>query len=353
MRVGCVIIILLFSFQGLVAQDSVKYKPYKILPVPTFGYQPETRTYIGAVALATLDFYKDKTRTSNASLEFSYTWNKQLIIEGDWNYFFRDEEWFTKGLLHYSKYPDFFYGTGNLAWQPISYSSRRWNLGMHLLKRIRKDAFFGPQLRFISFTDIFSLEEDLSSPTHNLLDTEDKSVFSLGLTFLLDKRDNILTPTKGAFVQFDFLRNFIDSHYLKYVLDLRKYWTVKKQVTLALRSYYQGNFGRQLPFFDMAQMGGDRYTRGFFYGKYRDKHFHTVQVEARAKVFWRIGVAGFGGFSRVAFTVDDFALSGYRYNVGGGLRIIVDKQEGTALRLDYAIGQGGNSGFYFAFGEAF
>lgn len=98
------------SFKGL-AQDTLKQKKIKILPVPTFGYTPETRTYIGAVTLFTFDLYPDTTtRTSNAKFEVSYTWNKQLIIETGWNYFFKNEKYFTRGLLHYSKYPDQYYG---------------------------------------------------------------------------------------------------------------------------------------------------------------------------------------------------------------------------------------------------
>jgi hypothetical protein len=43
----------------------------------------------------------------------------------------------------------------------------------------------------------------------------------------------------------------------------------------------------------------------------------------------------------------------FKPNGGLGLRILVDKSENTNLRLDYAVGSGGQDGFYVAFGESF
>jgi len=69
------------SLNALKAQDSIKSKKVKILPVPSIGYTPETKTYFGAVSLFTLDFYQDgKTRTSNAKLENSSHFFPHLTI---------------------------------------------------------------------------------------------------------------------------------------------------------------------------------------------------------------------------------------------------------------------------------
>lgn len=79
---------LLLTSQSVLGQDSMKVKKVKVLPVPAFGYSPETKTYIGAVALFTFNFYNDSiTRLSNAKVEFNYTWNKQAIIDCAWNLF--------------------------------------------------------------------------------------------------------------------------------------------------------------------------------------------------------------------------------------------------------------------------
>ncbi len=100
-------IILLLSAASVAAQESKKSKNLKIMPVPAFGYSPETKTYVGAVTLITYRHMHDTSaRTSNYKLEINYTWNKRMIIETGWNSFLKGEKWFTKGLLHYYRYPD-------------------------------------------------------------------------------------------------------------------------------------------------------------------------------------------------------------------------------------------------------
>src|SRR4051812_42725633 len=118
MRELFTLLLLLFLYPGPsfgADGDSMAKPPRKvrILPVPDFGYSPETETYVGAVALFTLNLYNDSlTRVSNAKAEFNYTWLHQVILEGSWNYFTRRERFYSQGLIHYSKYPDLYYGVG-------------------------------------------------------------------------------------------------------------------------------------------------------------------------------------------------------------------------------------------------
>jgi hypothetical protein len=113
LRKSLILIVSILIANAVHCQESNPGKRISVLPVPAIGYSPETRTYIGAVTLFTFNNVTDSlTRSSNASIEFNYTWNKQLILESDWNYFFPREVWFTRGLVHYSKYPDLYYGIG-------------------------------------------------------------------------------------------------------------------------------------------------------------------------------------------------------------------------------------------------
>lgn len=43
----------------------------------------------------------------------------------------------------------------------------------------------------------------------------------------------------------------------------------------------------------------------------------------------------------------------FKPNAGVGLRFLVDKNENTNLRFDYAVGVQNQSGFYISFGESF
>jgi len=353
MRIVVVIFLMLFILRGVSAQDNhqdtTPSKRFKILPVPTFGYEPETSTYVGAVALATLDFYNnDLTRSSNVSLEFTYSWKKQIIVETDWDYFFDNEKWFTKGQLHYSKYPDQLYLSVGAGCDICNYffESDRFIADVFIYKKLRKHLFIGTNLRYLSYANIEGgIPEDL--------DINAASVSGVGLSILYDSRNNILTSTKGAYVDVTWQVNKTQvSSYYKFILDLRKYLAFGEgRHTLAMRLYNAMNTGVP-PFFDEAYVGGDQYVRGFFYGRYRSHNMSTMQLEYRSHLFWRMGLAIFGGYSS-AYEQGDLSSATWRYNLGTGLRVQVDKQEGTNFRIDYAIGQDGNSGFYFSFGESF
>lgn len=331
---------------ALTAQDSIR--KVKILPVPTIGYSPETSTYLGAVTLFTFNLFNDTvTRTSNAKFEFNYTWNKQMILETEWNYFFREEKWFTKGRLHYSEYPDFYYGIG--AATPESnkqlYQSRRIVFEANLLKKVGGHYFLGPNVRYVNYFNINS-PGLLSYP-----ELADHSTFGIGITLLKDTRNNLLTPEKGYYFNFSAGYNFSEHDYLKTSIDLRIYKTWGAQLTWANRLLSEFNFGTP-PFFDYPSAGGDKYVRGYNYGRYRDKDLTTWQSELRFPLIWKFGMAAFGGVSKL-YNADNLNFKNVLPNYGVGLRFLVDKHDKTNLRMDYAIGKGENSGFYISFGESF
>ena len=338
--------VLLTLFSGFVAgQDSTK--KIKLLPVPTIGYSPETKTYIGAVTLFTIDLYKDSlTRTSNAKFEFNYTWNKQLILETEWNYFFKEEKWFTKGKIHYSEYPDYYYGIGSNTPESnkLLFNSNRFVFEANILRNLGGKLFIGPNLRFINYSNV-SYSSDLIYP-----ELADQSTFGVGITLLRDSRNSLLTPTKGFYFNFNTGYNFSKSDYLATTLDIRYYKTWADKYTWASRMINDFRFGK-VPFYDYSFLGGDKFVRGYNYGRYRDKNLSSIQTEFRLPLVWKFGIATFGGISNLF--ANNFKINDSKYNCGLGLRFLVDKHDKTNLRLDYAVGNDGNSGFYISFGESF
>lgn len=330
--------------------QETKVKKVKILPVPAIGYSPETKTYIGAVTLFTFNLYNDSlTRTSNAELEINYTWNKQLIMECGWNYFFKEEKWFTKGQIHYSKYPDFYYGIG--ANTPnsnkLTFSSNRLFFEAFGLKKIGCKLFTGPNVRYIDYTKVKS---ETSTPIFTEL--VDGSTFGIGYSILKDTRNSLLTPVNGAYLYFNTSYNIANSNYWEITLDMRFYKTWKNKFTLANRFLNEFNTGTP-PFYDFAYLGGDRTVRGYYYGRYRDNNLSSYQTEFRFPVIGKFGLATFGGLSNIYSSKNSFKIANIKYNYGLGIRFTVDKTEKTNLRLDYAIGNNDNSGFYISFGESF
>ena len=62
------------------AQVDLPKRRISVLPVPAFGYSPETKAYVGVVGLFTLRPADTLSRSSNAELEFNATMNRNKAI---------------------------------------------------------------------------------------------------------------------------------------------------------------------------------------------------------------------------------------------------------------------------------
>ncbi len=345
--------IILFLWVGVlmnsaVAKDTTRIRKITVLPVPTIGYAPETDFYFGAVTLFTLDLYQDScTRTSNVDLEFNYTLRNQSILETSWNYFFREEKWFTEGLIHGSEYPDLYYGIGAQTREQdeVKFSSTRLNLQVNLYRKLKKSLFLGFGIGATRYNNIKSDSWDLPEELRS------GSLKAVRIILLYDSRDRILTPRKGFYFKINSAFNFSQQDYPRVEMDIRKYYTGESGFTIAGR-YYQSWVGNTPPFFDYPVMGGDQIARGYFYGRFRDRALSTIQAEIRTPQLYRTGLAFLGGVSALS---PHFSLGQASYfpNFGIGLRFMVDKSETTNLRIDYAIGSKNQSGIYISFGESF
>jgi hypothetical protein len=327
-----------------------KGKRISVLPVPAFGYTPETHTYLGAVTLFTIRKLDElSTRTSNAKVEFNYTWNNQMIWESDWNYFFPYETWFTRGIVHYSKYPDLYWGIGSHATglDEINFESNRFILSWDGFRSIYDKRYLGAGVSYKTYRNIRQDSVFFS-------ELREESSYELKVLFLKDSRNNILSPSEGNY--FEFSNSFLlaSSFYYRAIIDYRLYKNfgeLDNQV-LAGRFYHTSIFGNP-PFFDYAMIGGDEYVRGYYLGRFRDKNLSTVQMEYRNQLFRKIGIATFGGVSIIYRGVGTIKMESLKPNAGLGLRFLIDKKENTNLRIDYAIGMHNQSGFYISFGESF
>jgi outer membrane protein assembly factor BamA len=119
----------------------------------------------------------------------------------------------------------------------------------------------------------------------------------------------------------------------------------------AATTYLQGD----IPFYDLAMLGGENRMRGYYKGALRDKVLFDTQVEYRMPVWKIFGVVGWVATGRVADAYKNlnFDGNGFWLSYGGGLRIQVDGDNNINLRVDMGFGPGGISGLYLNFAEAF
>lgn len=352
MKKGLLALFLLSALVGNAAKDSTK-KKVRVFPVPTIGFTPETRWYFGGVSLFTLNLFDDSTtRMSTADVEINYSLNKQLIVEGNWFFNTKDNKHIVFGENSYLRFPELFWGFGNESSNDDEtlYEANRLELYNGFLWSLGHSWFLGPVSRQ---QYLFGLEHDVEVEFGQKPEGWSSG---LGVALLHDSRTQVLNPAPGS--RYFLLENITSVgifgsnstfHTLK--IDYRGYWSLFKKHTLAAQVFGLSNFGTP-PFRMQALLGSSSHMRGYYTGRYRDLHYLTAQAEGRFKIYRGIGAAVFVGMGDVAGPNSSLTISNLKPSLGGGLRFRVDKEQGTNLRIDYAIGRE-NSGFYFSFGESF
>ena len=162
----------------------------------------------------------------------------------------------------------------------------------------------------------------------------------------------MLIPTKGAYFYLNASYNFAKNNYWKILFDIRSYKTWKDKFTFAGRFINDFKLGNP-PFYDLAVLGGDKFVRGYYYGDTGDNNLSALQTEFRFPIVWKFGAAFFAGLANIYSGTHHFKLENSKFNFGIGIRFLIDKKDMSNLRLDYAVGQNGNNGFYMSFGESF
>jgi hypothetical protein len=63
------------------------------------------------------------------------------------------------------------------------------------------------------------------------------------------------------------------------------------------------SFSGNVPYRMLPTLGGSKYLRGYYKGRFRDKNLILIQQECRMPLYKRLGIAVFGGVGEVASTL--------------------------------------------------
>lgn len=143
-------------------------------------------------------------------------------------------------------------------------------------------------------------------------------------------------------------------HFTGVNTDIRSFKALNKRDVLALQftgNFYSGN----VPFNQMALMGGETIMRGYYFGRYRDKNMLAGQAEYRLLPFpfsKRIGATVFASTAVVAPSISSFRADNLKVSGGAGLRYLLFPKKDIFMRFDVGVTKEG-PGFYFFTGEAF
>ena len=336
----------------------------QLLAYPTLAFAPETSWEIGASALYVYFAKRDTTNRLSEINAFSFfTLENQYGFWFDHAMYSDKNRWFFLGRVRIQSFPIFYHGIG--ADTPIEsiakIETNQIQVKERILRKLKNNIYLGLEFDYqrLSGTN-FVLEDPENSNFELPLGHNGSDNIGLGLGLIHDSRHNVLNVRKGLFSELAFLHyNPLwgsTYEFTSILSDTRVYKPVGKNNVLAIQLLGQFNFG-DIPFNQLALMGGESIMRGYYYGRYRDRNQLAAQVEYRFlpipfKFTNRLGFAVFAGAGSVFNQVDNLNISNFVASGGVGLRFLIFPKKDIWTRIDFAVTEE-STGFYFFIGESF
>ena len=356
--------------KGLIPFIKKKYEKLSnsdrlFIPFPILTRQPETGWVYGAA----IDYYfkpKDSaiaanTRPSYIYASVTYSQLNQLQTEVSWQAFTPGNKYFLRGQIGYVNYYDRFWGIGNTTSEAnlSEYTFDRMRVQLKGLRKMGKHFYAGlyGQADWYTKVNWFKLHPAIDLST--IPGSGNNRVIGIGPNLLYDSRDNPYAPYKGwyAELQTTFFLQELGSEYgfQRVLLDARRYVPLggKPNHLLAFQTIWNFSIGPKVPFREMGRLGSPVIMRGYFNGRFKDRHMAEAQAEYRFPIWKLISGAAFIAGGRVAAQPGDLWQGKFHYSYGLGPRITVNKKQRVSLRLDVAFNEFGRSEFYARFFEAF
>ena len=350
----CLVLILINSKAFSYPTDSLKFK---IGALPSVFYTPETKLGFGALVFTYFKTKKTDTCTnkSNTQSYLSYTLNKQFSLENDYQIWAPKNAFYFAGSADLSRFPQLFYGIGNTTSENnhimMTYDAIRLQAKNFI--RLNKFVYGGIILNYHLIYN-----QDIELTTNACVEIYGKMGFEakgIGPILMIDTRDNPLNPAKGIYLEASYIdyKNVLTNFntFTSLTIDARKYQTLFDKLIWNGNIYFSNNRG-DVPYKMLSELGGARFLRGYYRGRFRDKNMIVLQQEFRMPVYKMLGIALFGGIGKVAKTIPELKTNEWHYDYGMGLRIRLNKKENTNIRIDYGLTKD-SQGIYVVFAEAF
>lgn len=350
------------------SQENTNISPYfkkqrkdGFIALPLVYYSPDTRWAAGGMVAYHFKFVtpgkkNEQSRLSYIQLTSDYTQNRQLDIWGQWQLFMNDNKYIWTGEARHRNYPDRFYGVGNTTSDASeeAYSYDLLRIQSRVSRQLVKNVFLGLDYRLSRYYNM-DLQSSKTLASQEIIGTKGGINSGLGLVFMIDTRDNVVSASKGVFFEtsgfvYDAAIGSTFS-YSNYNLTFNKYFPIGRKMVLATNTVMNFNTG-DIPFVDLARVGGNSILRGYAQYRFRDYNFIASQIEYRYMFLRRFGMVAFAGLGDVFNQKTDLESQALKYSLGGGVRIALDSKEKINLRVDYGIGRG-NNGIYVSVTEAF
>lgn len=255
--------------------------------------------------------------------------------------------------LYFYSFPADFWGIGYEMGDNDANKSdmKRWQAQAEVsfLFRVADNFYIGPMASYD-----YVIGKHIERP--ELLQGMDQHTWNVGagVSLVYDNRDNLTNPHRGIYLNINqmFRPEFMGNDYAFSTTAFRfdAYQRLGKGTVLAEDIRANLNFGNP-SWGMMAELGGTHSMRGYYEGRYRDKHSLEATVELRQHVWKRNGIVVWVGAGTIFPKFSALRSKQILPNAGVGYRWEFKKN--VNVRLDYGFGKSGQSGFLFNINEAF
>ena len=332
---------------------------FKWAPAPIITYSTEAGNTFG---LAKFNLFHPSKKDSISKpsklaevVTFSTKGRVNISVAND--LILKENKYMILSYFNYKKTPEYLLGIGNeVSLDDVEeVTVNRLKFSTAAMRLVKENYYAGISL---DFSDYYGIETDSNSflIRDDISGLRGGTDIGVGIAGALDSRDNRYNAFKGALLltTITFYPKFLGSRYefTSIYIDARKYFNPWLKHVIAIQATTTYTSG-DVPFYDLALMGGEDRMRGYYKGALRDKVLFDTQLEYRLPIWNIFGLATWVATGRVADSYKNMSLDGFWLSYGGGVRIRVDSENNTNLRFDMGFGPGGVSGFYFNFAEAF
>lgn len=255
--------------------------------------------------------------------------------------------------LYFYSFPADFWGIGYEMGDNDANKSdmKRWQAQAEVsfLFRVADNFYIGPMASYD-----YVIGKHIERP--ELLQGMDQHTWNVGagVSLVYDNRDYLTNPHRGIYLNINqmFRPGFMGNDYAFSTTAFRfdAYQRLGKGTVLAEDIGANLNFGNP-SWGMMAELGGTHSMRGYYEGRYRDKHSLEATVELRQHVWKRNGIVVWVGAGTIFPKFSALRSKQILPNAGVGYRWEFKKN--VNVRLDYGFGKSGQSGFLFNINEAF
>ena len=337
----------------------------QFLVYPVLSYAPETRLEMGLYGLYVFHSRGDvSNRLSEIPIYAFYTLNNQFGVTFEHAIFTHESRRSHLGEGLIANLPLKYFGIGPdaQAEDAVVVFARRLVARERVLFRLgQTDLYLGPEVGFASLGGVrFEADDGRDVPLPRGGDGTTNLTMGAGIAY--DARHNPLNVRDGAFAELALLASQAgfgsEYSFHNVFVDVRAYHPLGPDQQVVVAGQLLGQLGGgDLPFNELGLMGGDGMMRGYYRGRYRDRHLLAAQAEIRFLPLplgftRRIGAAAFLATGTVFPSWDALGEARPVVTGGGGLRVLTFPASDVYTRVEVGISEDG-PGFYLYVGEAF